>query len=207
MPTGIYHITHRSNLASIVEPGMLFANSEIPDERKEYSTIAHETIQDQRATTPVPCGPGGVLHDYVPFYFAPRSPMLCAIAYGRVPSCPNQADVVHLVAAAEEVRDAGLGFAYTDGHGIMVITEFYDDLAQLDNVDWELMEAKYWSDTHEDGDRKRRRQAEFLVHESMPWHMIKEVVVMNGSVEQEVRETLVSIGDATPVRTQRNWYY
>ena len=69
------------------------------------------------------------------------------------------------------------------------------------------MKAKYWSDTLEDGDRRRRRQAEFLVHESMPWDLITEIVVMKKSVEVKVREVLTSVGDTTPVRTQRNWYY
>ena len=89
----------------------------------------------------------------------------------------------------------------------MAWTEFYDDLADLDKIDWELMEAKYWNDTLEDGDRRRRRQAEFLVHESVPWDLISEIVVMKKSVEDKVREVLTSVGDTTPVQTQRNWYY
>ncbi|NQU65245.1 MAG: DUF4433 domain-containing protein, partial [SAR324 cluster bacterium] len=34
----------------------------------QYKNIAHSTIQDKRANTKVPCGPGGCLHDYIPFY-------------------------------------------------------------------------------------------------------------------------------------------
>ena len=61
----------------------------------QFATIAYQDIQDKRSVTLVPYGLGGMLHVYVPFYFAPRSPMLCAISYGRVPSCQNQAAVVH----------------------------------------------------------------------------------------------------------------
>lgn len=207
MPTGLYHITHLDNLASMITNGALLPINALREDRADYSTIAHESIQDQRSNTAVPCGPGGVLHDYVPFYFAPRSPMLCAIYYGRVPSCPNQEDVVHLVSAAEVILAAGLGIAFTDGHAIMAWTEFYDDLSDLDKVDWPLMEAKYWSDKLEDMDRRRRRQAEFLVHESMPWELIAEIVVMNQSVEAKVREILMREGDTTPVQTRRSWYY
>ena len=135
MPTGIYHSTHMDNVLSTIATGALLAMRKLREEHRDYSTIAYESIQDHRASTRVPCGPGGVLHDYIPFYFAPRSPMLCAISHGKVASCPNQDDVVHLVSAAEEVRDAGLGFALTDGHGIMAWTEFYDDLADLDKID------------------------------------------------------------------------
>lgn len=207
MPTGIYHITHLDNLASMIAKGALLAISKLREGQSEYSTIAHQSIQDQRSSTAVPCGPGGVLHDFVPFYFAPRSPMLCAISNGRVASCPNQEDVVHLVSAAEVILDAGLGFAFTDGHAIMAWTEFYDDLADLDKVDWPLMKATYWRDTLDDMDRKRRRQAEFLVHESTPWEWIAEIVVMQKSVEDKVRKIVMREGDTTPVRTRRSWYY
>lgn len=207
MPTGIYHITHLDNLASMIAAGALRPISALREDQTDYSTIAYESIQDQRSSTVVPCGPGGVLHDYVPFYFAPRSPMLCAISYGRVTSCPNQEDVVHLVSAAEVIVAAGLDFAFTDGHAIMAWTEFYDELADLDKVDWSLMKATYWSDTLEDGDRTRRRQAEFLAHESMPWELIAEIVVMKKSVEGKVQQILMREGDTTPVQTRRSWYY
>lgn len=76
MPIPIYHITHIDNLTSILNLGGLMANSRLRRQRINYLDIAHERIQDRRARTSVPCGAGGVLHDYVPFYFAPRSPML-----------------------------------------------------------------------------------------------------------------------------------
>ena len=69
------------------------------------------------------------------------------------------------------------------------------------------MEAKYWRDTNQDMDRKRRRQAEFLVHQQLPWELISEVAVMKKTVEHKVRAMLEQEGDATPVRTQRAWYY
>lgn len=181
--------------------------SELRRKHKGFTTIAHEGIQDRRSVTLVPCGPGGSLHDYVPFYFAPRSPMLCAISYGRVPSCPNPADVVHLVSTVEEIDNNGLKFAFADGHAIMVFSQFYDDLACLNQVDWGVMKARYWSDTLEDTDRKRRRQAEFLVHRLMPWTLVSEIVVVKKSVQQVVQAMLEQEGDATPVRTNRAWYY
>ena len=123
--------------------------------------------------------------------------MLCAIFYGRVPSCQNQAEVVHLVSTAQAIDDYGLDFAFTDGHAIMAFTEFYDDLDDLQGIDWEVMKAKYWSDTLEDGDRKRRRQAEFLVHGRVPWSLVTEIAVMNRSVEKKVKSLLER--EATPL--------
>jgi hypothetical protein len=208
MPANICHITDAGNLESILEQGGLHASNVLHQRGVDYASIAYESIQDRRAVTQVPCGPGGVLHDYVPFYFGPRSPMLYTISRGNVPSCPNgQTTVVHLVSTAEAVSAAGLGFAFTDGHAIVALSEYYDDLADLDQVDWPLMKARYWHDTLDDMDRKRRRQAEFLVHESMPWSLIDEIVVMSPSIEHEVNDWVNHAKQATQVRTDRSWYY
>ena len=83
-----------------------------------------------------------MLYDYVPFYFAPRSPMLCAISHGRVKSYLNQADVIHLVSTVDKVKNDGLRFVFTDGHAIMAFSQFYNDLGDLDKVDWKVMEAR-----------------------------------------------------------------
>ena len=51
-------------------------------------------------------------------------------------------------------------------------TDFFDRLDDLDKVDWKIMKSKYWNDTDEDPDRKRRRRAEYLVHQLFPWHCL-----------------------------------
>ena len=77
----LYHITHIDNLTAIVREGGLLAHNGVDD---AYTDIAHQTIQIRRNNTPVPCMPGGQLHDYVPFYFCRRSPMLYAIHKGNI---------------------------------------------------------------------------------------------------------------------------
>lgn len=83
-PTPIYHITPINNLTGILAAGGLNCNSTLRRDRTAYTNIAHDHIQDRRSHTFVPLAPGGTLHDYVPFYFAPRSPMLYSIATGYV---------------------------------------------------------------------------------------------------------------------------
>ena len=154
--------------------------------------IAYENIQDRRATTYVPCGRGGVLHDYVPFYFAPRSPMLYTINRGNVENyTQGQATVIHLVSSVENIESEDLSFVFTDGHAVMTFTEFFDDLKYLDDaIDWDVMEARYWKDTNEDNDRKRRRQAEFLVRNFFPWQLITEIGVINYTIQSQVENIL-----------------
>jgi hypothetical protein len=62
---------------------------------------------------------------------------------------------------------------FSDGNCANTITDYSADLADLDRfVDWPLMNEHIWKDTLTDGDRKRRRMAEFLVHEHLPWSAV-----------------------------------
>jgi hypothetical protein len=209
MPTSIYHITHIRNLPSILEAHGLMATSRLRQQRINYVDIAYQGIQDRRAITRVPCGAGGVLHDYVPFYFAPRSPMLYTIHKGNVESYQEgQAPVIHLVCEAEAIEAAEICFVFSDGHAIMQYSDFYDDLAALEFViDWELMESKFWFDREDDPNRKCRRQAEFLIHQFCPWNLIQKIGVINNDIKGKVEEMLRNETHCPPIKVYPNWYY
>lgn len=208
MAVGLFHITDIANLPSIVSRNGLACLNLLRTESAAYRSIAYETVQGHRDTTLVPCGPGGMLHDYVPFYWAPRSPMLYAIHRGAVPACTNgQKDIIYLVSSVEAVKDCGLPFVFTDGHGIMDVTNFYDDLQYLDKIDWPLMKERYWRDTNEDPDRKRRRQAEFLVRDFFPLSLVKGVAVMRQASIAVVREKFGDLGASMTIEAIPGWYY
>lgn len=118
----------------------------------------------------------------------------------------GQNPILHLVTTAELVEIEGLVFTFTDGHAIM-FPEFYDSLEDLSEIDWKIMKATYWADTLEDNDRSRRRQAEFLVYEFLPWSLISEIGVIDATIQQQVQQILRDLNQTTPVRVHRNWYY
>lgn len=208
IPTPIFHITDLQNLPPIIASKGLHSPQRLDEGALRPTSIAHPHIQDRRAATPIFCGPGGTLHDYVPFYFAPRSPMLCAIWKRRVEGySSSQERVIHLTTTVQNVVAAGRQFAFSDGHAIMAFTEFYDDLARLDQIDWPLMEAGYWADTLEDTDRSRRRQAEFLVHKWCPWTTIAAIGVMTQAIRTEVLNLLEGAEHKPVVTINRDWYY
>jgi len=89
----------------------------------------------------------------------------------------------------------------------MALSEFFADLAQLDCIDWLLMEARYWRDTQQDGDRKRRRQAEFLIHQHLPWPLINTIGVANRQVEEQVQNLLRDAAHKPVVCRRADWYY
>jgi ssDNA thymidine ADP-ribosyltransferase, DarT len=204
----IYHITHIHNLESIISEGGLLAYNAMRAAGTQYTNIAYENIQDRRARIHVPCGRGGVLHDYVPFYFAPRSPMLYTINKGNVTSyTQGQAAIIHLVSDVLEIEIRGLDFVFTDGHAIMTFTDFFDHLHDLEQLDWNIMKSRQWNDTNEDNDRKRRRQAEFLVHNFLHWELIEEIGVMNSTIKVQAENILQNFTHKPPVIVRKDWYY
>lgn len=204
--TPIYHITHIDNLRSIILTGGLVACGQLP--AHGYTNIANPGIQDRRSRFSVPIDPKGNLHAYVPFYFAPRSPMLYAIhsasGEGYV---GGQAPIVYLVSNAQLVQNARLQFVFTDGHAIMRLSNYYDTCDNLHHVDWSIMREKYWNDTPEDGDRKRRRMAEFLVHRYLPLGLVTQIVVYNQQMARRVVEILRDLEIDIEVGVNAGWYY
>ena len=69
------------------------------------------------------------------------------------------------------------------------------------------MNARYWADTDDDPDRKRRRQAEFLVHKKFPWEMIEIIAVMNNKIKNEVEGFISKALQQPPIKIKPDWYY
>ena len=136
--------------------------------------------------------------------------MLYTIDKKNVPGCPEgQTPILHLVSSAEAFEQAGIPYAFTDGHAIMTgYTEFYDDIAWIEHViDWSLMKSRYWFDTDEYPNRKCHRQAEFLAYESVPWRLITEIGVINSQIQTQVQEILHIVNQRISVTIRSNWYY
>jgi hypothetical protein len=115
---------------------------------------------------------------------------------------------VYVVADSDRLVAAGLPCVFSDGNAAHGLTRFSSDLAEMAaRVDWELMEAVIWTDTPEDGDRVRRRQAEFLVHGAVPLDLIDELAVIDDPVRLRVEELLGQAGRVLPVVVRRDWYF
>ena len=64
----LFRAAHGRYLASYVRRGLLCRRTVLAEDL-EFRSISNEAIEVRRATVAVPCGPGGCLHDYVPFHF------------------------------------------------------------------------------------------------------------------------------------------
>ena len=90
-----------------------------------------------------------------------------------------------------------------------MFTEWFDDLAELGKVDWTTVGARYWSDTLEDMDRQRRKQAEFLAHRFVGWSLVDEIVAFDKSRKTEIESILgtYKLSHRPTVSVHRDWYY
>lgn len=209
-PTPIFRIVHVDCLRTILQRGGLHAANHTPADGLTYRTIHNVDIQGQRHIRKIPCGPRGTLHDYVPFYFGYLSPMLLQLKTGRVAGYDEgQEPLVYLQTTVQAVVQAGLRFVFSNGHGIAAFTGWFDDANRLDEVDWSMVYERYWRDEVNDMDRQRRKQAEFLIHQSCPWAVIREIGVVNAAMKTRVEGTLAGFDPAMrPVVSVRaGWYY
>lgn len=207
MTHAILHITNVSNLLGIVHNGGLYSINHAPKTLAPQSS-AHAGIQQRRARIQVPVGPKGVLHDYVPFYFGERSPMLYAIHRGNVANVPaDQRPMIYLVSDVQTVAQSSCQWIFTDGHAVVHFTQFFDLPASLQQVDWNTVHARYWVDTADDPDRSRRKQAEFLVLQFFPFSLLTEIAVFDVNMEQHVLGLLAAASVTKPVKIRRDWYY
>lgn len=209
-PTPIYRIVHVDNLSTILRRQGMHGTNHVPDDGLDYRTIHNVDIQNERHERLIPCGPGGTLHDYVPFYFGYLSPMLLQLDTNRVAGyTERQQPLIYLVSTAQSVATSGCGFVFSNGHGIAAFTEWFDDLGRLDEVDWDMVYQRYWSDNVDDMDRQRRKQAEFIVHQFCPWTLIQEIGVVNNEAKSRADAILNDFDEnlRRPVNIQAAWYY
>ena len=219
-PVRLFHITAIDNLAAIFERGALLCKQQSQAAGIAYQNIAHAGAQGARAVRQVVDPPGGCIHDYVPFYFAPRSPMLSAIHNGRVAGCPyRQEDIVHLELLVRTVVANGVEFVFYDRNATKEYSEAYTDPHVLkDVVDWALLAeeprldgfCKYFQDRHEPAkytDRMEKRQAEFLIKGQVPLAWFTRIGVINDHKTAEVRTLMGQFGVNLAVDVMTDWYF
>jgi hypothetical protein len=136
--------------------------------------------------------------------------MLLKLKTGQIAGhTEGQAPLIYLVATAQAVAQSGVSFVFSDGHGLAAFTSWFDDLSQLDKVDWNMVYQQYWADNINDMDRQRRKQAELLVHRFCPWDLIAEIGVINANVQSSVQQILSQFPPQLhrPITVRPNWYY
>ncbi|MEQ1566112.1 MAG: DUF4433 domain-containing protein [Myxococcota bacterium] len=206
--TAAFRVVHLDNLQVYLRRGMLHAASSSPSDGLDWRPTHAAEIQTRRASASVPVGPGGVLLDYVPFHLGPRNLFLYNLNTRRVPGyAEGQEPLVTLVVAMEDLLAAGHRLVFYDGHALNALSACFDSPAALAGFDWEAIDGRDFSNA--DPDRKRRKQAELLVHQSAPWSLVRGIAVCNDVARTRTLRVMSSYPTSLhkPVRVTPNWYF
>lgn len=207
VPTPIYHFTHIDHLPGVVRHGLL-ADTVAQQVGILAQEVGNRDIKERRRRRPVPIPPGGTVADYVPFYFAPRSPMMYAIDRGNVPEYRGGIDsLVYLITDVERLIQMGLTALTTDRNAVLGYAGFAAGTDGLDDaVDWQLMRQTMWNNTPDEPDRRERRMAECLAHEAVPWEAFTAVHVRTNE-RRDQAVTLLGPADAPRINVSPDMYF
>ncbi len=197
----IFHITHVENLRSILAHGCLWSDSQRIARSLATTNIGYSHIKQRRLNRLVTAGAGGKLGDYVPFNFCPRSVMLYVVWRGHQDYVGGQDEIVHLVSSVNGAIALGKPWAFTDLHADLGYARYFDSLAKLHEVDWNVMPLRQWGGN----ELRAKRQAEFLVHDSVPWSAVERIGVKDATVAAKVQALLPR--GVPPVAVEPSWYY
>jgi hypothetical protein len=190
-----YHITHIDNLPGILRAGLLCHNLV-----RNYEDISDPDIQVHRHRKVIPQYPQFTLHDCVPLFFAPKSPMLSARR-------EQQPQIVYLhldpkVLLLDRV-------IFTNGNARSNATRFFSNLQDLDKLNWDILRTEYWSNDNpkQHEENKWARSAEVLVPGGIPAKYITMISVYDQKAYRRVEEMLKHAEMNLPVEIDPSLYF
>lgn len=206
----IYHITHLDNLAGILTDGGLLSDAAMIAKGGPDAAIGMSTIKRSRLTLPVKCNQDDMVGDCVPFYFCPRSIMLFVIFKANHPDLTyrgGQGPILHLELDLRETVEWAVSeskrWAFSLSNAAASYTKFRNRLDQLVEVNWDAVQSTDFrsTETHE------AKQAEFLVTDFVPWHLIRRIGVRTTSVHERVRDIIGGSTDSLRIEVKPDWYF
>jgi hypothetical protein len=125
VPTLLFHFTRLEHLPTIVTSGLHCDRRAQTDDVLAIE-VGNRDVKELRSTRSVPVEPGGDVADYVPFYFAPRSPMMYVIHCRGVPSYRDGTDrIVYLGSTLERLQELDLDVVLSDRNAALRVADFH----------------------------------------------------------------------------------
>lgn len=196
-------MTHIENIPHILQNGITHTTSEYAN--PDFVPIGDGSLITTRNNFIL--NNGTRLGEYIPFYFGVRTPMLYVVQNGFNMVAPTSAEnIVYCVSSVQKIIDLQLDFVFTDGHAVDGFSSQYTvaDIQNIDTIlDKNAINAKYWKDEN-DLDKKRRKEAEFLVLGDISLHAILGYITYN----ENAKNKIITFGaDATNVLIKPEIYF
>ena len=202
----IFRIIHRDNLPWVLDNGLHCGNSQT--RAVNWVSIGNRNLIATRARWPVKAPTGGLLNDYVPFYFTPFSVMMHNINTGwnGVTQHPKQ-DILILVSSLHQIQEMGLPFFFTDSHANNKLVRHYTGLADLAKIDWDILQRRDFRRDPDDPEKFSRYQAEALVHRHCPLQGLSGIVCYGNHGKMEIEQAMAAKAVTLRIIERPGWYF
>ncbi len=206
-PIYLYRIIHIDNLQYILNKGALTCPSHSEADKK-YIGIGDDTLKEHRKEKTILLKPNGTFSDYVAFYFGRRAPMLYNIKngfQGVTKRCQDK--IIYIVTSFEKIQELKVPYVFFDGHGYHHLSQPFNNEKGLTNIDWKIVNAGSWNDTELDPDRKRRKQAEILMYNSLQINAIIGIATYSDESKIQVEKIINNNNIDLKTIAKPDWFY
>lgn len=156
-----YHMTHKDNLRSILTNG-LYSHNLAHRLGLNNQDIANNDVIQIRASKRDTIN-NLYINDYAPLYINPKNPMLFV---------RREIEKDLVIIAFDRSLIYYPNSIFTDGNAANRPTRFFNSLNDLNNLNWNCLNANYWNDFN---DGTRLRMSEVLVKEKIPNTKIRKL--------------------------------
>lgn len=190
-----YHFTSIENLESIIDNGICSTNNKTAL-GLEHVNVAEEGIQRRRAQMRIPGANDRCVHDYVPFYFAKKTPMQLAVINKKN---VDQQFIIYLSVSIMLLETRPGAYFTNASANTEIPPDFFSGNNQpylLDLLDWQTIDDNSWG--YADDDQRHRKMAELLLPDHVPLCEINKIITWNHSISDCVRQIFQNKGVAAP---------
>jgi hypothetical protein len=93
-------------------------------------------------------------------------------------------------------------WAFTLSNAGAYYFEDRSNLASLGDINWDSVRARQWA-----GAAKEGKQAEFLIENSFPWHLVEKIGVHSQPIVPRVAAAMHGVSHRPRLEIRSDWYY
>ena len=200
----LFRILHIDNLPHILGAGKVTCPNH-PEANPDYINIGNGTIIGRRSSRPALIDPQGTLHDYVPFYFRYKSPMLYQIER-PLPDFEGYRgsiqDIIYLCARLRRVQELGCKVIFTKRNA-SIARSYVDWTSDTHDLDWNAIRSVNWQDRNV----KEHAMAEALVYNEVPIEAIGAICTYDETSAMKAQHYLEQSSVKIRITPQPSFYF
>lgn len=188
------HVTHIENLKKIIKSAALLSKNRLSS--TDYTDISMTEVQERRSEIKV-LGTSKTLHDFVPFWFTFKTPMMAKVQ-------DKNSDLVYLWLSLDILLRGDI--VITDGNAAASKTVFrvFSNLDDLQILDSQIQKKVDYAG---DPERKRKKAAELLVPETVAWKDIGNLFCFDDQARRRILAILKQFGMNNAVYVRKDWFF